>query len=110
MNEDFKNRLRAALEALEPDLGKTIAPVGVDDQAAAPTGYMTMDEQFELRRKLKKLSTQNSAACSVTRPTRKARASRSTSGCGAMVAVRSRAFSTPSPRSARRSTRRLARP
>lgn len=58
MNEDFTRRLRAALEALEPDLGKTAAPVGVDDQAATSAGFMTMDEQFELRRKLRKLSTQ----------------------------------------------------
>jgi len=56
MNEDFKKRLAAALEALEPDLGKTAAPVGMDDQTATNKGFLTVSDQMTMRRSLKKLS------------------------------------------------------
>ena len=55
MNEDFTRRLKAALEALEPDLEKNVAPVGVADDRAASLGYLTVSDQLELRSKLKKL-------------------------------------------------------
>lgn len=55
MNEDFTKRLSAALEALSPELGKN-APVGVDDAATGGSGFLTQAENFEMRRKLKKLS------------------------------------------------------
>jgi len=56
MNEDFSRRLKAALESLEPDLGKTAAPVGLDDGEAAGRGYLTLSDSMEMKRKLKKLS------------------------------------------------------
>lgn len=55
MHEDFSRRLKAALEALEPDLGKKEAPVGVDDAAAKGQGFLTYSDSMEMRRKLKKL-------------------------------------------------------
>jgi len=55
MNEEFTHRLKAALEALEPDLERTVAPVGVAEDQASNLGYMTMSEQLEMRSKLKKL-------------------------------------------------------
>ena len=59
MNEDFSKRLRAALEALEPDLEKAgagVAPVAPTDSGPVSKGYMTFDESLEMRRKLKKLN------------------------------------------------------
>jgi len=56
LNEDFSRRLAAALEALQPDLGKPAAPVGISEEAAGSRGFLTMTDQQELRRKLKKLS------------------------------------------------------
>jgi len=60
MNEDFSKRLRAALEALEPDLEKngaaSSAAVGPTDSGPVSKGYMTLDENLEMRRKLKKLN------------------------------------------------------
>ncbi len=57
MNEDFQKRLKAALEALEPELDKAgdapVAPTG----EAAEKQYLTFSDQLDLRRKLKKLST-----------------------------------------------------
>ena len=59
MNEDFTRRLRAALEALEPDLDKAgavvSAPVGPGDDTLSGKGYLTFGEQMELRQKLHKL-------------------------------------------------------
>lgn len=56
MNEDFQRRLKAALEALEPDLDKgAAAPVPSAGADAAPTNYLTFSDQLELRRKLRKL-------------------------------------------------------
>jgi hypothetical protein len=56
MNEDFTRRLHAALEALEPDLGKGVTPVApVAPAEPATKGYMTFEESMEFRRKLKKL-------------------------------------------------------
>jgi hypothetical protein len=55
MNDEFTHRLKAALEALEPDLERNVAPVGVVEDQASNLGYMTMSEQLEMRNKLKKL-------------------------------------------------------
>ena len=57
MNEDFTRRLHAALEALEPSLDKAgSAPVGPGDDAPVKT-WLSADEQIEMRRGLKKLTT-----------------------------------------------------
>lgn len=60
MNEDFKKRLAAALEALEPDLGKQAAAVsptqgGDGSGEGEGAGYLTWADQTEMRRKLHKL-------------------------------------------------------
>lgn len=57
MNEDFTRRLRAALEALEPSLDSIGSnPVGPGDAAPTKT-WLSADEQIEMRRGIKKLST-----------------------------------------------------
>lgn len=58
MNDDFKRRLAAALEALEPSLDKAgSAPVGPGDDAQGEgKGYLTGQDSALLRRQLKKLS------------------------------------------------------
>lgn len=56
MNEDFKKRLAAALEALEPELDKAaeaaVPAAGADDQRK----FLSFSDQLELRRKLSKLN------------------------------------------------------
>ena len=55
MNEDFKKRLAAALEALEPDLDKSgSAPVPAAGED--PKRFLTYSDQLELRGKLKGLT------------------------------------------------------
>lgn len=56
MNEDFRKRLAAALEALEPELDKGgEAPVPSTGQSADGKDYLTWADQTDLRRKLKKV-------------------------------------------------------
>lgn len=56
MNEDFQKRLKAALEQLQPDIDKAgEAPVGPTGDEGSKS-FLTWNDQIELRRKLKKLS------------------------------------------------------